>query len=72
MNGAELGQERSIGNLWDNFVEVTKLNDVFLRMQQLEKDQNTAMIELKDFLEGENFSAIATCLRESNDYIDVY
>ena len=72
MNGAELGQERSIGNLWDNFVEVTKLNDVFLRMQQLEKDQNTAMIELKDFLKGENFSDIATCLRESDDYIDVY
>jgi len=67
-----LGQERSIGNLWANFVEVTKLNDVFLRMQQLERDQNTAMIELEVFLKGKNFSDIATCLRESDDYIDLY
>jgi hypothetical protein len=71
VKAAELRQKRSIGNLWDNFIEVTKLDDVVKEMRILEKDENTDMLNLKGFLKGENFSAIATCLRASEDYVDV-
>ena len=69
--GAQLRQKRSIGNLWDNFVEVTKLHNVVERMRELVKDENQDMIVLREYLKGDNFSAIATCLRESPDYVNV-
>ena len=71
VKAAELRQKRSIGNLWDNFVEVTKLDDVVKEMKDLERDENTDMLNLSGFLKGENFSAIANCLRASEDYVDV-
>ena len=38
VKAAELRQKRSIGNLWDNFVEVTKLWDVVYKMEDLVKN----------------------------------
>ena len=68
---AEQHQNRNIGNLWDNFVEVTKLHDVVERMKVLVREEDEPMLILSDFFKGTEFRSIATCLRQSPDYVDV-
>merc|ERR1739838_104178 len=69
---AERHQTRNIGNLWNNFEEVTKLHDVVERMKVLVREEDEPMLILSDFFKGTEFRSIATCLRESPDYVDFY
>merc|ERR1711936_46140 len=64
--------KRSIGNLWDTFVEVTKLEEVLLRMRTLLAEGNADMVDLDTFLRGDKFRSIVSCLRESPDYVDLH
>jgi len=65
-------KKRSIGNLWDNFVEVTKLRDVVERMRTLLRENDEDMNDLQVYLKEEEFHSIATCLRGSQDYVEFY
>ena len=60
-----------MNDLWLEFKRITKLDSVVARMRELEVAQDTSMLEVLDYLRGEEFRRIAQHLWESQDYTAV-
>jgi len=60
------------GTLWKNFKEVARLGELVAQMDILLRDGNKDMVELKDYLKRNETRQIATCLRNSIEYIGFY
>merc|ERR1712241_1488199 len=60
-----------LGTLWQNFVDVANLRGVVSAMREKEGSGDPDMLDLKYFLMNET-RPIATCLRENQDYLDLY
>jgi len=64
--------QADFGTLWKNFKEVARLGELVNQMEVLLKDGDKDMEELTEYLKRNETRQIATCLRNSAEYMQFY